>query len=248
MKIYTGMTGGAKLEKVKKYKLGFMISSTPDRLPCAECKETFCALDNGAFISHGRGYPFMESYFLKALDKCYSMGINLDFIVVPDIIGDGERSLDFSLGWMDRLIGGKLALAVQDGMTPAMIPVNMPDVTTIFLGGSLTWKWDNAEVWKAFADSRGLKFHIGRCGNLNALVKAKSLGVTSVDSTNFVRNDNWTVLDQLGEVPSLCPSCGVKPDIGINGMVEHYDCANGFMIGAFTPKVWEHHCQSGNML
>jgi len=248
MKIYTGMASGKKLENVDKYGLGFMISSTPDRLPGKECIGRPCALDNGAYLSYMRGYPFLESYFWRAMSKCYELKLKLDFIVVPDIVGGGEASFDFSLNWLNKLIGGSLAFVIQSG-TPIkhMEDIWPLPISTIFIGGSHLWDWSKVAEWREWAKEKGLVFHIGRIGNLNDLHKAKAVGADSVDSTNFTRNECWNVLDDFRDGPSPCPSCGKVPTINAKGMLDHYECS-GFMIGSFMPKVWERHCKSGNML
>lgn len=250
MQIYTGMCSGKKkLEKIDKYNLGFMISSTPNRLPCDECKGRRCALDNGAYSCWVKGYPFMESYFWRAMEKCYAMSIKLDFIVIPDIVGGGVESFKFSLTWMDRLRGGSLALVIQAGTPISLVESHMPlPITTIFIGGSHLWDWEDIAEWQKWSKAKELTFHIGRVGNLNDLHKAKQIGADSVDSTNFTRNEAWETIERFDSGPAACPSCGVIPDINERGMVSHYDSSGCMMMGMFTPKVWEHHAKSGSML
>lgn len=200
MKIYTGITGGEKLKTVIEYGLGTMISPSPTRQPSAGLKETSCALDNGAFRCWQRGYPFMESHFLRCLNKCYEIGIDLDFIVCPDIVTGGLDSLDFSMEYSTTKLktARNLALAVQDGMEDWQVAQHRFDnFTHIFVGGTVDWKWNTAETWVGFAHERGLKCHIGRCGTIDRLMYAESIGADSVDSTSFARNDSWHIIDEL---------------------------------------------------
>ena len=197
MKIYTGLVGGEKLKKVKEYDLGIMISST-SVLPRAEHAEFSCALDNGAFSSYKLNQPFNEYQFLRTIDACQRFDINPDFTVLPDIVGGGWSSLNFSKMWLSRLRGAKLALAVQDEMMPNWIHEDILfEVETIFVGGTVAWKWKHAKMWVDFAHENGRKCHIGQCGKLEFLREALRIGADSCDSTSFVVNDAWHILDEF---------------------------------------------------
>ena len=73
----------------------------------------------------------------------------------------------------------------------------------IFVGGSVAWKWETAHEWVLHAASYGMNCHIGQCGQLKYLNKAKNLSVDSVDSTSFVVNDSWHILDQFDQGDTL---------------------------------------------
>jgi len=200
MQIYTGNTYGKKLDKLRQYEMGIVIASTAvDTFkPTKEYRDFPCAIDNGAFMCYQKGYPFMEGPFLNQLEYCYKIGIPLDFVVCPDIVCGGKKSLDFSLKWSERLIGiPNLALVIQDGMTETNLnSVDLSPFTYIFIGGSPEWKWENAESWVSYAHSKGKKCHIGQVGKLDCLRVARDFGADSVDSTSFTRNDSWHILDE----------------------------------------------------
>jgi hypothetical protein len=211
MKIYTGMSGKGtdpekcRLAKIRKYGLGVMISSS-SRKPNKDIKEFSCALDNGAFACHRKGYPFMEKVFLDTLDTSYRVGIKLDFIVTPDIVCGGKKSLDFSLKWADGRLSTcpSLALVVQDGMVVKDLDHTiMNRFSHLFVGGSVAWKWETAHEWILHAASYGMKCHIGQCGQLKYLNKAKNLSADSVDSTSFVVNDSWHILEEFNSDDTL---------------------------------------------
>ena len=207
MQIYTGTCAGKKFEKLKGFGLGVMISPSPSFEVRKHFKDVPCVLDNGAYRCFEQGYPFRESAFLGILDECYEMGIKLDFIVCPDIIAGGRASLDFSLEWAGRLkTAPRLALVVQDGMVADMVDSHVRSLFThLFVGGTPDWKWQTLPGWASFCASFGLKCHVGKCGTLSRLDLCKSLGVSSVDSTNFARNDNWSDIVQF-QGGSLLPS------------------------------------------
>lgn len=187
------------MQKAIDYGLGCMVSPSPTRNPCKDARKTFCALDNGAFRCHQRGYPFMEEQFLKTLTTCWKVGIDLDFIVVPDIMLAGKESLKFSMEYATTKLNTakNLALVVQDGVWPEDIDEYQlnPLFSHIFVGGSVEWKWKYAKMWVDDAHSRGLLCHIGRCGTLKRLLEAHRLNADSVDSTSFVRNESWHIIE-----------------------------------------------------
>jgi hypothetical protein len=203
MKIYTGTCSGEeKLANIAKYDLGFMVSPSPARPPRKSDNKVDCALDNGAFRNWQLGYPFMEGLFMETLRKCRNHTIKLDFIVCPDIVTAGRQSLEFSMEWATGKLktAQNLALAVQDGIVPQDVSKHLLDnFTHIFVGGTVDWKWETAEQWVEYAHSKGLKCHIGRCGTLEKLRLAKSIGADSVDSTSIARNDRWDIIDELNK-------------------------------------------------
>jgi len=202
MQVYTSNCYGNALEQARAHDLGILVASTgatgwgPDKA----WKGIPCALDNGAFQCWQRGFPFMERAFFKALEGCYAAGLSLDFIVCPDLVAQGQRSLKYSMEWAtERLRGGNLALAVQDGVTPKDVSLFTPwhHFTHIFVGGTLDWKWQTAPQWVEFAHQHGIRCHIGRCGTLKNLRRALSCGADSVDSSSFARNNSWHILREF---------------------------------------------------
>ena len=201
MLIYTGNADGKSLDKVVELGMGLMIASSATREGSFKrYSEVPCALDNGAFQSWRRGFPFMEGAFLQTIEKAYKDGLSLDFIVCPDIVGGGMRSLEFSLEWANGKLktAPNLALAVQDGMTPDHLSsYHLERFSYLFVGGTVDWKWNTAEEWCEFAHGRGLRVHIGQCGQLKYLRAAQRYGADSVDSTTFVRNQAWHIVEEF---------------------------------------------------
>lgn len=202
MKIYTGNIYGEDLVRARELGMGIMIASSPSNWkPTAAYRDLPCALDNGAFRCWQKGYPFMDRVFQETLEKCYRLDLPLDFIVCPDIVMGGMRSLLFSVRYAtERLVGcPRMALAVQDGLTPTVVEVPAKEIgfSCIFVGGSVDWKWQTAPEWVRFAHDQGMMCHIGRAGTVEALERAQGLGADSVDSVNFVRNDSWSVIERF---------------------------------------------------
>lgn len=204
MLIYTGNAYGDDLEHVKRLGMGIMLASSastykPDKAHAA----VPCALDNGAFQAWRRGFPFQADVFRATIAAAYKAGLTLDFIVCPDIVAGGKRSLDYSIRWATGELEtcGRLALAVQDGMTTQDVAeigsAALARFTHVFVGGTEDWKWTTAAEWVRWAHARKLRAHIGRCGTLDRLRYAQSIGADSVDSTNFVRNKAWRIVEEF---------------------------------------------------
>lgn len=181
--------------------MGICLSSHSTSKPIKGYGEVPCFLDNGAFACFTKGYPFQAEVFRSTIKESYKHGIKLDFIVCPDIIAGGKKSLDFSISWAKgELLGTpQLALVVQDGMTEKDIfhitPTN--HFSHIFIGGTPDWKWKTAESWVKLAHGLGMKCHIGQCGTLERLKYAEKIGADSVDSTNFTRNNAFHIVEEF---------------------------------------------------
>jgi hypothetical protein len=214
MLVYTGNAYAEDdLDNIQQLGMGIMLAaSSAGYKPDKKHRAVPCALDNGAFQCWQRGFPFMADVFRSALADAYKAGLILDFIVTPDIVAGGQRSLDYSISWAqgELLTAQRLALAVQDGIGPEQVRNTglVRRFTYIFVGGTEDWKWSTGEMWVKFAHDYGLKCHIGRCGTLERLMLAASWGTDSVDSTNFVRNKSWHVVEEFHRKQTL-PLFGV---------------------------------------
>lgn len=137
--------------------------------------------DNGAFRDWKNGKPFDEDAFLRRLDMAYGIGCPY-LAVVPDIVAGGERSLEFSLRWLDKLPPDwPWYLAVQDGMKLDQVEQVIQHFAGIFLGGSNRFK-ATAWYWKQLAHKHGKKFHYARAGTPRKLEIVKEIKPDSLDS------------------------------------------------------------------
>jgi len=204
MKIYSGnVADPRRLEKLKEYGMGIMLSTGPDVSFQKSCLSgdkvngIRLALDNGAFGNRDRHifneFPFMfainEILFRKRWDQ-------LDFIACPDIVAGGLKSLEFSMDWVKRLQCDKLYLVIQDGMTPDDVEPYLENFKGLFIGGSMPWKLSVIEKFTKFAHSHEKRIHVGQIGRLELLNQCKVLGVDSVDSTSFIRNESWHIIEE----------------------------------------------------
>src|SRR5215813_9531811 len=97
------------------------------------------ALDNGAWSAHQQGRPWDPDAFLRAVKI---VGAAADFVVVPDIVGDGRRSHERTMTWLPFLLGHtrQLLIAVQDGMHDDLVIPYLGANVGIFVGGTTAWK------------------------------------------------------------------------------------------------------------
>jgi len=190
VKVYLGQTRSrALIEQLTALGFGEMVSR--GELPP---RRTPWAYDNGAFSDWRAGRPFDAGAFIADLDQIAGFGDGAvrdaygppDFIVLPDLVAGGARSLETSLAWIPELLGlAPLYLAVQDGMEPAAILEAIgehPAIAGVFVGGTLTWKLRTIDYWTNFAHACRRPIHVGRFGTPARVEAALRLGVDSIDS------------------------------------------------------------------
>jgi hypothetical protein len=123
---------------------------------------------------------------MRAIDK---FGESADWIVVPDIVTGGLRSLDYSLSWLEKLRGlpTPLLLAVQDGMEPNDVRELLSPAVGIFIGGSTEWKEETADQWGRLARRRNCYLHVGRVNSQRRIGICNAAGANSFDGTSASR-------------------------------------------------------------
>jgi len=199
MKVYCGSTGGERmLNFLMEKDYGLMLNpiswkySQNGALPWQ-----YWALDNGAYKAYVDGTEFDEDRFLKTVyEKIPMSDMPPDFIVVPDIVGAGKKSLGFSMHWYSKCVSTLTKynwfLAVQDDMEVDEVAKVMDKFDGIFIGGTVKWKVKTGEEWVKLAHSLNKPCHIGRVGIFRRIVWARRIGADSIDSTSFARAVNET--------------------------------------------------------
>jgi hypothetical protein len=137
--------------------------------------------DNGAFSAWRRNRPFPTVEFRQRLERAMRKGTPY-LAVVPDIVGQGQRSLEYSLHWHRQLPPWPWYLAVQDGMTYAEVAAVAGRFAGLFLGGTDRFKF-TAVHWCRLAHQCGIKFHYARAGTLRKLEHAYRIDSDSLDSS-----------------------------------------------------------------
>lgn len=175
------------------FDAGLLFGRYPDRLAHLHSVDSIrepkqgipWALDNGVFGAFTSGRTWSEEPLYSFLDSYAAW--KPSWVVVPDWVGDREKTLEL---WDQhapalKAFGVPLAIAVQDGMTPADVPT---DADVVFVGGSTSWKWRNLPMWtKAFK-----RIHVGRVNSLRLLLMAEKSGAESCDGTGWFRDPTRT--------------------------------------------------------
>lgn len=145
------------------------------------------ALDNGAWSDYTTGRDFDDERFKALVDQ---LGWQADWVVAPDIVGGGLRSLRLSLVWLaDLLVRARMVLVpVQDDMVPEdLVSVVVPKHVGIFLGGSTPWKLANMQRWGEWCAERDIYYHVGRVNTQRRMRLACLAGADSVDGSSASR-------------------------------------------------------------
>lgn len=141
------------------------------------------AMDNGAFPAWTNNEEWDQARFEKALAWARSKRPRPLWVVVPDVVTDAEATFARWHEWAPRLEGFRLALAVQDGMTPDAVDAHGITPEVIFVGGSTGWKMRTIPTWcEAYP-----RVHVGRINGLRGLMACRLAGAESVDGTGFFR-------------------------------------------------------------
>ena len=189
MRYYVAAPFGAdRRDRYLAKGVGLLYSPTYRFAP-RPCEDRQFILDNGAFSAYVNGTPWDEDGFCAFVRRVAGLDITPAFVVLPDIVAGGLRSLDRSAEYISRLPDTwEKYLPVQDGMTDEDIIPLLNRVEGIFVGGTVTWKWRTAQGWCRIAHILGLKCHIGRVNSERQLLSARNAMVDSVDGSTASRN------------------------------------------------------------
>jgi hypothetical protein len=183
---------------------GWRILISPDRRQEEPPPEFRFAIDNGAWRAFKQMVPFDGAAFQRLIDK---HGAGADFVVIPDIVAGGKRSMEFSLSWLERLRHLRLLLfAVQDGMTADEVGsiLRRNPGLGIFLGGSTEWKLRTIYAWGMVAHALGCYYHVGRVNTRRRIRLCAEAGAHSFDgSSASIYSCTLPLLDSARKQPSL---------------------------------------------
>jgi len=192
-------------------KAGWGILLTPDN-PTWRDGFHHVGVDNGAWKAFKQNKAFDGYAFQKLVDRHGPMA---DFVVIPDIVAGGYRSLEFSLSWMPKLRGlRRLLLPVQDGMHPNSVWNVLREWSNcgIFLGGSTEWKLKSMWEWGMLACASRRYYHVGRINTCRRIRLVAEAGADSFDGTSATMfSCNVPMLTAAKAQPSLLvPSMSMR--------------------------------------
>lgn len=205
-KLYIGSPTGVK--RLKTYQNNWSTMETTNMLRVNQADAMFhgFAFDNGVFADFKKGLQFNEDKYLIKLIELVQKRKFPDFIVVPDYIGEGLKSLQYSIDFMPKLLDIPFPkyLVVQNGMEiedvePYLDKNNNKhsiEFDGLFVGGVPTfkgfgqkqtdeveWKLQTMEMWCELAHKYNKKCHIGRVSSIRRLNFARSIGADSYDTS-----------------------------------------------------------------
>lgn len=197
MQILIGDGSGKRLKSIcKKHNIGRMLAQN---WPELYENEPF-GFDNGAWGFYKKGTDFNEKIFIDRLNKVMTISWKPYMAILPDIVAGGDKSLELSMSWMDKLPDLNWYLPVQDNMTVSKVIDIINCVEGIFLGGTDAYK-KYAGYWCKLAHHFKKKFHYGRAGTLNKLAHAIAIGADSLDSAFplWTKDRLWSFIQALGQ-------------------------------------------------
>jgi hypothetical protein len=198
---YASNTGTLRnLDTLRRHGWRVLLTPRDHRRP----REIPYAIDNGAWSAYIQKKPFDTDGFTRLVA---THGDDADFVVIPDKVCEGMRSLEFSLLWLDQLRHlPRLLLPVQDGMSAADVGAVLrryPGLG-IFLGGSTEWKLRTMYGWGMVAHAIGCSYHIGRVNTRRRIQLCAEAGATSIDGTSAsMFSVTVPMLDAARRQPSL---------------------------------------------
>ncbi len=171
------------VEIVQNEGWGRMITSTRPLRPYPG--EPF-AIDNGAYSAYANNKPWSPDTFEKIIDRVKKEKSRPYMTVCPDIVAGGEKSLQLTRLWARKLDPElNLYLAVQDGMTPEAVEIELEagPYAGLFVGGTVPFKIRTSKAWGKLAHGHRLKLHIGRVGTPRRIRWAHDIAnADSIDS------------------------------------------------------------------
>ena len=133
--------------------------------------------DNSAFTG------FDETLYLRFIDRIPTPD-TLEWLSVPDIVGDAEATIDLFHSWQPRLDHLNLAFVAQDGAEDLQLPWDL--FVCLFIGGTTDWKLSQAAAdLCAEAKTQAKWLHMGRVNSKKRLRYAYALHCDSVDGTGY---------------------------------------------------------------
>jgi len=139
------------------------------------------AIDNGAWGCAQRGEPFDWGAF-ESMSS--ALGADADWIVAPDIVCGGLRSLEASLRWLPTWDACPVLIAVQDGMLPVHLEPHLGPEVGLAVGGSTPFKERTLPQWGRLAQEKGCHLHVLRVNTRRRLAICRAAQADSVDGTS----------------------------------------------------------------
>ena len=144
-------------------------------------------LDNGAYNDFLKDTEFNGDRFIE---MCKYLGNGADWIVIPDIVGDGIETLKKAPKWIKKLrslnLNTMLLIVWQDGITREDLVPFVKDGIGVFVGGT-DKKMEAIPMVSELCREYGVWCHVGRVNTMQRVQYCKRYKVKSVDGSGFSR-------------------------------------------------------------
>ena len=140
------------------------------------------AADNGAFSGLNA-----EAFTLMLL-RYWQAEVKLDWVAVPDVVGNASETFRFYGKWEPIVRGFKFprSLVIQDGMGFDDWLAYRKSIDGVFIGGSTGFKLSRFVRTVVYdARSLGIPVHMGRVNSMRRIRYAIDIGCTSCDGSGF---------------------------------------------------------------
>lgn len=158
--------------------LGILLTPSAGNAPPP--KGVVWACDNSAFSG-------FDGVRFQAMLKKIKDRPDCRWVAAPDVVGDHDATLKLWYKWGGKIAeAGQLAAFVaQDGCTVESLPWGR-GMAAVFIGGTTAWKLGSEAARIVHeANRRNIWTHMGRVNTLRRLMYAQTLGVRSVDGSQF---------------------------------------------------------------
>ena len=150
------------------------------------------AIDNGAYSYHLKGEDFNGGAFLSLCDRHAE---HADWIVIPDHVGDWEKTCAMAMRWVNILItyNRPLMMVAQDGSEENDFEALRSWVSNniisggIFVGGTTEWKLKHMHRLSQICKEADQICHVGRVNSRKRLLQCYNANVDSVDGSGASR-------------------------------------------------------------
>ena len=152
-------------------------------------------LDNAAYSN------WSEEHYLKMLDRWTDAIIPVEWVTIPDVVGDARETSRLFEAWHER-VSLPIAFVAQDGAEDLELPWDR--FRCLFVGGTTDWKLSQAaESVMKEAKRRNKVLHLGRVNSQKRMRYAYQLGCDSVDGTGYSKYNKKELLKALEFVHNL---------------------------------------------
>lgn len=183
VKVFASNTQGSRnLAALRDSGFGILLTPGKHANPPEWC--SLFAIDNNMWACRDCPQLWDDQAFR---DLCVAHGSSAHFVVVPDIVAGGKKSLEFSVSWLPYCMHfWRPLLAVQDGMDERDVGAVLERHPSlgIFVGGTTEWKERTMYGWGMVAHAFRRYLHVGRVNTARRIRLCAEAGADSFDGTS----------------------------------------------------------------